>query len=201
MVFHHGTRHSRGSTTISRGGAGLRQQLERTIVMVGMMGAGKTAVGQALARRLDVPFTDSDAAIEAAANLSISEIFARDGEVFFREKEAQVIARLLKGRRGVLSIGGGAFLSEANRAHIRRYGVSVWLRATVEVLWPRVRRKSNRPLLKTPDPRGTLARLVAERAPIYAQADIVIDTRPELSAAETSALVHEAIAARTDVLA
>ena len=169
--------------------------------MVGMMGAGKTAVGQALARRLQVPFTDSDEEIEKAANLSINEIFARSGEVFFRKKEAQVIARLLLGRRGVLSVGGGAFLAEANRELIRSHGVSVWLRATVDVLWPRVRRKSNRPLLKTPDPRGTLTRLVAERAPIYGLADIVIDTGPDLSAAETAALVHAAVAARTDVLA
>lgn len=169
--------------------------------MVGMMGAGKTAVGQALARRLGVPFTDSDQEIEKAANLTVAEIFARDGEAFFREKETQVIERLLHGRRGVLSVGGGAFLSEANRALIRRFGVSVWLRGSVEVLWPRVRRKTTRPLLKTPDPRGTLARLVAERAPIYALADITIETQAEYSAAETAALVHEAVAARTDVFA
>ena len=170
-------------------------------MLVGMMGAGKTAVGQALARRLQVPFTDSDAEIERAANLTISEIFARDGEAFFREKESQVIARLLDGRRGVLSVGGGAFLSPANRELIRQQGVSVWLRATVEVLWPRVRRKPTRPLLRTPDPRGTLARLVAERAPIYALADIVVDSRADLSAAETAGRVHDAIAERTDVLA
>jgi shikimate kinase len=169
--------------------------------MVGMMGAGKTAVGQALARRLNVPFTDSDEEIERAANQSVAEIFARDGEVFFRQKEAQVIARLLEGRRGVLSVGGGAFLAEETRALIRRHAVSVWLRASVEVLWPRVKRKATRPLLKTPDPRGTLARLVAERAPTYALADVAIDTRAELTAAETAALVHEAIAARTDALA
>lgn len=169
--------------------------------MVGMMGAGKTAVGQALARRLDVPFTDSDQEIEKAANLSINEIFARSGEVFFRAKETQVIERLLKGRCGVLSVGGGAFLSELNRGLIRRHGVSVWLRGSVDVLWPRVRRRSNRPLLKTPDPRGTLERLVAERSPVYALADIIVDTRGDYSAAETAALVHEAIAARSDVLA
>ena len=169
--------------------------------MVGMMGAGKTAVGQALARSLNVPFTDSDEEIEKAANLSINEIFARDGEAFFRQKETQVIERLLNGRRGVLSVGGGAFLSETNRDLIRRHGVSVWLRGSVEVLWPRVRRKPTRPLLKTPDPRGTLARLVAERAPIYALADITVDTRTDYSAAQTAALVHQAVAARTDVFA
>jgi shikimate kinase len=184
-----------------RDGAGLRQHLERSIVMVGMMGAGKTAVGQALARRLGVPFIDSDEEIERAANQSINEIFAREGEAFFREKEAQVISRLLEGRRGVLSVGGGAFLSERTRSAIRQHGVSVWLRATVDVLWPRVRRKPTRPLLKTPDPRGTLAHLVAERAPYYAMADVIVDTRSDLSAAETAALVHDAVAARSDVFA
>jgi shikimate kinase len=179
----------------------LRQHLEKTIVMVGMMGAGKTAVGQALARRLNVPFTDSDSEIERAANLAISEIFARDGEAFFRQKESQVIARLLEGNHGVLSVGGGAFLSEDTRALIRRRAVSVWLRATVDVLWPRVKRKTTRPLLRTPDPRGTLARLIEEREPVYALADVIVDTRPDLTAAETAALVHEAVAARTDVLA
>jgi shikimate kinase len=169
--------------------------------MVGMMGAGKTAVGQALARRLAVSFTDSDEEIERAANLSISEIFARDGEAFFRKKESQVIARLLEGPPGVLSIGGGAFLSEETRELIRRHAVSVWLRATVDVLWPRVKRKTTRPLLKTPDPKGTLERLVAERGPVYELADLVVDTRPDLTAAETAAAVHAAIAARTDVLA
>ncbi len=162
-----------------------------------MMGAGKTAVGQALARQLQVPFADSDAEIEQAANLSISEIFARDGEGFFREKEAQVITRLLEGRRGVLSVGGGAFLSPRNRDVISRLGVSVWLRATAEVLWPRVKRKDTRPLLMTPDPRGTLKRLVEERSPIYSLADIVIDTRADISATETARRVHEAIVQRS----
>ena len=169
--------------------------------MVGMMGAGKTAVGSALARRLGVPFTDSDAEIERAANLTIAEIFAREGEGFFRRKEEQVVARLLGGRAGVLSLGGGAFLSPAIRETVRRQGVSVWLRATVDVLWNRVRHKKTRPLLSTPDPRGTLARLVAERAPVYALADVTIDARAELTAAETAGLVHDALAARTDVLA
>ena len=165
------------------------------------MGAGKTAVGQALARRLDCPFTDSDEEIEKAANLTIAEIFARDGEAFFRAKETQVIGRLLEERRGVLSVGGGAFLAPVNREMIRRRGVSVWLRATLEVLWPRVRRKTTRPLLRTPDPRGTLARLIEERGPTYALADVTVDTRADLSALETAALVHDAIAARTDALA
>jgi shikimate kinase len=179
----------------------LRQQLERSVVMVGMMGAGKSAVGLALARRLRVPFADSDTEIERAANLTIAEIFERDGETFFRRKEAQVIERLLAGPRGVLSIGGGAFLADENRRLIAARGVSVWLRATVDVLWPRVRRKSTRPLLRTADPRGTLVRLIEERGPVYALADLTVDTRADLSAAETAALVHDALLARTDVLA
>ena len=201
MVFHSGSRHSRGPERIWRDGAGLRQPLEKTIVMIGMMGAGKTAVGQALARSLEVPFADSDEEIERAANLSINEIFARDGETFFREKEAQVIARLLRGPPGVLSVGGGAFLSAETRELIRRHGVSVWLRATIEVLWPRVKRKSTRPLLKTPDPKATLARLIDDRAPVYALADVGVDARADLTAAETAAAVLEAVAARTDALA
>jgi shikimate kinase len=179
----------------------LRQQLERSVVMVGMMGAGKSAVGLALARRLRVPFADSDTEIERAANLTIAEIFERDGETFFRRKETQVIERLLAGPRGVLSIGGGAFLVDENRRLIAARGVSVWLRATVDVLWPRVRRKSTRPLLRTADPRGTLVRLIEERGPVYALADLTVDTRADLSAAETAALVHDALLARTDVLA
>jgi shikimate kinase len=179
----------------------LRQQLERSVVMVGMMGAGKSAVGLALARRLRVPFADSDTEIERAANLTIAEIFERDGETFFRRKETQVIERLLAGPRGVLSIGGGAFLADENRRLIAARGVSVWLCATVDVLWPRVRRKSTRPLLRTADPRGTLVRLIEERGPVYALADLTVDTRADLSAAETAALVHDALLARTDVLA
>ena len=169
--------------------------------MVGMMGAGKTAVGTVLARRLGVPFTDSDAEIEKAANLSIAEIFAREGEPFFREKEEQVVARLLAGRAGVLSIGGGAFLSPRIRAMVGSRGISVWLRATVDVLWQRVRHKRTRPLLRTADPRGTLARLAAERDPIYGQADIIVDTLADFSPQQTADLVHAALSQRADVLA
>lgn len=165
------------------------------------MGAGKTAVGQALARRLDVPFVDSDHEIEQAANLSISEIFARDGEAFFRDRETQVISRLLAGRVGILSVGGGAFLSQVNRDVIHANGVSVWLRATLDVLWPRVRRKATRPLLNTPDPRGTLEKLIAERAPYYAKADIIVDTRADLSALDMAEQVLDALSERTDVFA
>ena len=176
-------------------------ELKRTIVLVGMMGAGKSAVGSALARRLRVRLLDSDAEIEKAANMTVAEIFARDGEAFFREKEHQVIARLLAGPSSVLAVGGGAFLSERNRQLISARGVSVWLRVAVDLLWQRVRSKTTRPLLQTADPRGTLERLNAARAADYARADIVVDARPGLSAAQTAVLVEEALAQREGVLA
>jgi shikimate kinase len=146
--------------------------LTRHIVLIGMMGAGKTAIGTELARRLRVPFTDSDAEIESAAAMSISEIFARDGEVFFRDRESQVLTRLLTGRPSVVSTGGGAWLRAENRAEIAAHGVSVWLNCPPDVLWNRVRQRSTRPLLKTADPKGTLLRLLAERSPLYAQAEV-----------------------------
>ena len=137
--------------------------------MVGMMGAGKTAIGAALARRLNVAFLDSDAEIETAANMSIAEIFARDGEAFFRAKEAQVISRLLDGEPSVLSTGGGAFLQAGNREAISAAGVSVWLRADIGLLWNRVKHKTTRPLLRTPNPRETLEELCRVRNPEYAK--------------------------------
>ncbi|EKE43630.1 AroK [Oceaniovalibus guishaninsula JLT2003] len=165
-----------------------------------MMGAGKTAVGQAVARRLGVAFLDSDAEIERAANRSVAEIFARDGEPFFRRKESQVLARLLAGRPGILSVGGGAFLSADNRAAIGRDGVSVWLRADLDLLWTRVRRKDTRPLLRTDDPRATLAAILSQREPVYALADLVVDTAPNLTIEATAGRVVEALATRPDVL-
>lgn len=155
-------------------------RLRKTVVMVGMMGAGKSAVGTALARLLNVPFLDSDEEIVKAANRTIAEIFARDGEAFFRQKEAQVIARLLRGPPCVLSTGGGAFMAEANRAEIARHGVSVWLRADVDLLWQRVRHKSTRPLLRTPNPKETLTELWKARTPVYALADVAVDSEPDL---------------------
>ena len=168
-------------------------KLAKTVVLVGMMGAGKTAVGTALARMLGVPFLDSDEEIERAANRSIAEIFARDGESFFRDKEAQVIARLLDGAPAVLSTGGGAFLAERNRAAIAAKGVSVWLRADLDLLWQRVRHKTTRPLLRTPDPRRTLAELLEVRAPVYALAQVVVDSRPEFSVEDMAARVIAAL--------
>lgn len=175
-------------------------RLKKTVVLVGMMGAGKTAVGHALARLLGVGFLDSDEEIVKAANMSIAEIFERDGEPFFRQKEAQVIARLLAGRPGVLSTGGGAFLQEANRAAIHAAGVSVWLKADLEVLWNRVRHKASRPLLRTADPKATLAALAAAREPVYAQADFAVQSSADVPVEVMAGRVAEALAARPDVL-
>jgi shikimate kinase len=177
-----------------------RFRLKKTVVMVGMMGAGKTAVGRALAQALDVPFLDSDAEIEAAANLTVQEIFARDGEAFFREKEAQVIARLLETERGVLSTGGGAFLAEGNRVAISQMGVSVWLNAELDVLWNRVRHKDTRPLLRTDDPFKTLSDLFHQRAPVYAKADLTVRSLADYSIADMTERVIDALSARPDVL-
>ena len=150
---------------------------DRSVVLVGMMGAGKTSVGKRLAAKLGLPFVDADAEIEAGAQLSIPEIFERFGEAYFREGERKVIARLLASRPQVLAAGGGAFMNKTTRDNIARHGVSIWLKPDVEVLLARVRKKSNRPLLKTPDPEQTLRRLLAERSPIYALADITIESK------------------------
>lgn len=175
-------------------------RLKKTVVMVGMMGAGKTAVGTQLARSLGVTFRDSDDEIVKAANMTIAEIFARDGEAFFRHKESQVLARLLAGPPGVLSTGGGAFLAEANRAAISAQGVSVWLRADLDLLWQRVRHKTTRPLLRTPDPLGTLKGLLEARAPVYALADLIVDSQPGLSIEAMANRVIAALQTRPDVL-
>jgi shikimate kinase len=151
------------------------QAFDRTIVLVGMMGAGKTAVGRRLARALNWPFKDADAAIEAAAGTSIANIFAEIGEPAFRIKERQIIARLLTGERQVLALGGGAFMDPETRALIRTRGFSIWLRAEVDVLLRRTSTPGKRPLLAGGDPRDTLASLLRQRAPVYREADLVID--------------------------
>ena len=179
---------------------GLEGRLLKTVVMVGMMGAGKTAVGRALAARLNAPFLDSDAEIETAANMTIPEIFARDGEAFFRDKEAQVISRLLDTASGVLSTGGGAFLQSANRQAISDRGVSVWLNADLDVLWSRVKHKDTRPLLRTPDPRATLAELYHARVPVYAEADLTVLSDGQSSIPQMVDRVVEALRSRPDVL-
>ena len=148
----------------------------RSIVLVGMMGAGKTSVGKRLAHRLGLPFVDADAEIEAGAQMTIPEIFERFGEVYFREGERRVIARLLLDGPKVLATGGGAFLNESTRQRVGERGVSVWLKPDFEVLWRRVRKRSNRPLLRTANPEETLRRLLDERSPVYALADITIES-------------------------
>jgi shikimate kinase len=149
---------------------------DRTIVLVGLMGAGKSAIGRRLAARLGVPFVDADTEIEAAAGRTIEEIFAEHGEAAFREGERKVIARLLDGPVQVLATGGGAYMDPETRARIRAHGRSVWLRADLDVLLKRVRKRNNRPLLKQGDPREILERLMAVRHPVYAEADIVVDS-------------------------
>ncbi len=150
---------------------------DRSIVLVGMMGAGKSAIGRRLAARLHLPFVDADHEIEMAAGMSISDIFAVHGETGFRDGEARVIARLLDGGPVVLATGGGAFMREETRARIKAKGVSIWLKADVDVILRRVKRRNNRPLLQTGDPAATIERLCAERHPFYAEADLTVVSR------------------------
>ncbi len=164
----------------------------RWIVLVGLMGAGKSAVGRALGALTGRLHLDADDEIEAAARATIPEIFARDGEPFFRAREAEVVARVLAGAPGILSTGGGAWMSAEVRALVATRGVSVWLRADLDTLWPRVRGRSHRPLLRGADGRSVLARLMAEREDRYALADLIVDSRPDRGVAETA---HDALAA------
>jgi shikimate kinase len=165
----------------------------RSIVLVGMMGAGKSSVGRRLAARLGLTFVDADTEIEAAAGMSIADIFAAHGEAYFRSGEARVIARLLEGGPQVMATGGGAIMNEGTRAAVRDKGVSIWLDAEYEVLLRRVKRRADRPMLKTADPAETLRRLLAERRPVYAQADLTLRSRD----APHDTIVNEAIAALT----
>lgn len=149
----------------------------RSIVLVGMMGAGKSSIGRRLAKKLDLPFVDADAEIELAAGMPITDIFEHHGEEYFRSGEARVIARLLEQGRRVLATGGGAFMNPATRDLIGAKGISVWLKAEPDVLLRRIRRRSDRPLLRTPDPEATLKRLIEERYPVYTEADVTIHSR------------------------
>lgn len=153
-------------------------QLTRPLVLVGLMGAGKSAVGRRVAARLNVPFIDADSEIETAAGCTIQEIFDRHGEAAFRDGERRVISRLLTTEPPhVLATGGGAFMDAETRALIHEHAISVWLRADLEVLFKRVNRRSHRPLLKTTDPKATLARLIELRYPVYAEANIIVDSK------------------------
>jgi len=149
----------------------------RCLVFVGLMGAGKTSIGRKLAQKLDLPFADADTAIEEAAGMTIPEIFARDGEAYFRDGERRVIGRLLREGPQVLATGGGAFMNPETRAAILEGHVSIWLKAELDTLMSRVRRRGNRPLLKTDDPEATMRRLMDERYPVYAKADITVLSR------------------------
>jgi shikimate kinase / 3-dehydroquinate synthase len=149
----------------------------RSIVLVGMMGAGKTSVGRRLAAHLNLPFVDADGEIEIGAQMTVPEIFERFGEPYFREGERKVLARLLAGGQKVLATGGGAFMNESTRSRIAESGVSIWLKPDVEVLMRRVRKRSNRPLLQTANPEETLRALLRDRGPIYGLADLTIEPR------------------------
>jgi shikimate kinase len=151
-------------------------RVPKTIALVGLMGAGKSSIGRRLAQRLGLPFIDADSEIEAAADATIEEIFQRHGEAAFRDGERRVIARILDGPIHVLATGGGAFMDASTRALIRARAVSVWLRADIELMLARVGRRNNRPLLKGGEPRAVLEQLIAQRYPIYAEADITVDS-------------------------
>ena len=151
---------------------------DRSIVLIGMMGVGKSSIGRRLGSRLGIPFVDGDTEIEQAAGMSIADIFARHGEAAFRSGEARVIARLLNGGPQILATGGGAVMNEATRALIKERGVSIWLSAELDLLLRRIsKRKAERPMLQTDDPAATLRDLLATRQPIYAQADITVQSR------------------------
>jgi shikimate kinase len=149
----------------------------RAVVLIGMMGAGKSTIGRRLAARLRLPFLDADTEIEAAAAMSIPDIFEIHGEPHFRDGEARVIARLLDGGSSVLATGGGAFMREETRNRIRRQAISIWLKADTDIIMRRVRRRADRPLLQTADPAGTVTRLLVEREPFYQSADLTIWSR------------------------
>lgn len=149
----------------------------RNLVFIGLMGAGKSVIGRMVAQQLSMPFIDTDAEIERVSRMTISELFASYGETEFRALETRVIERLLKGGPRVISTGGGAFINERTRDVIKRGGVSLWLRADLDVLWERVNKRDHRPLLKTENPKQTLANLMSQRYPIYAESDLTVESR------------------------
>jgi len=149
----------------------------RSIVLVGLMGAGKSTIGRRLAQKLDLVFVDADAEIEQAAGKSVQDIFRDHGEESFREGERRVIARLLESGPQVLATGGGAFMNEETRNNISSRGIAVWLRADIELLMKRVRRRDNRPLLKADNPEEVMQALIDQRYPVYGRADIIVESR------------------------
>lgn len=174
----------------------LRHLGRRSIVFVGLMGAGKTAIGRRVAGALGLSFTDSDHEIEAVSRMTVPELFDRYGETEFRALEQRVIARILENGPQVLSTGGGAYMNEHTRQAIADHGISVWLKADIDVLMERVVKKQNRPLLKNPDPRAVMLRLMSERYPVYAKADVTVVSRDETK----DVITGEVIAALAETL-
>ena len=164
-------------TTLSKEAEILAALGKRLIVLVGMMGAGKSTIGRRLAARLNLPFVDADTEIEAAAGMTIPEIFELHGEPHFRDGEARVIARLLDAEPAVLATGGGSFMREETRRRIAEKAVSIWLKADPDIIMRRVRRRADRPVLQTADPAATVSRLLSEREPVYQRADLTIASR------------------------
>ncbi len=170
----------------------LRERLgARSVVLVGMPGSGKTSVGRRLAQRLELSFVDADTEIEKAADMPIADIFSQHGEPYFRAGEAKVIARILEGGPRVVATGGGAFMNPDTRAKIHAQGISVWLKADFAVLLRRIKRKSDRPLFMNGDPETTLKRLLAEREPVFAEADIVVVSQDSPHETTMEAIVTE----------
>ena len=175
-------------------------ELKKTIALVGMMGSGKSAIGKVIASILDVPFVDADVEIEKAAKLSIPEIFERHGEKFFRDKEGQVIERLLKDKPCILATGGGAFINDNIRTSIKNHSVSVWLNADVETLWKRVKHKSTRPLIRTGNPKKTLINIYKERIETYSLADLIIESNGTSSLEKMANRVITSLLDRNDLV-
>jgi shikimate kinase len=156
----------------------IREKLgDHPVVLVGLMGAGKSSIGRRLAEKLDVPFVDADHEIEIAADKTIPEIFKDHGEAYFREGERRVISRLIENGAQVLSTGGGAFINEETRQGIQAHGISVWLKADLSLLMKRVMKRADRPLLQTGDPEAVMQKLMDQRYPIYATADVTVESR------------------------
>ena len=167
---------------------------QRNLVFVGLMGAGKSSIGRPVAQQLGLPFVDTDAEIERVSRMTIAELFAAYGEQEFRALETRVIKRLLKGGPRVVSTGGGAFINESTRLHVKRGSLSVWLKADLDVLWDRVNKRDTRPLLKTENPKQTLENLMNARYPIYAEADITVlsrDVNKDIMVREVLAAIAE----------
>ncbi len=175
-------------------------ELKKTVALVGMMGSGKSAIGKVISSILNVPFNDADVEIERAAKLSVPEIFERHGEKFFREKEGQVIKRLLQEKPCILATGGGAFINKKIRTSIRQYGVSVWLNADIDTLWKRVKHKKSSPLLRTDDPRQTLENIYEDRIKTYCLADVIIESHGKSSLEDMANLVIKSLFDRNDLI-